>query len=155
MTILLHTSPSVLLNPPVWGVWLSCWTWLCGLLPSGPARCGCPGLLRSDCWQSCSVSWHWWTCWGWTDYCRHYSPFLSDLRPAPSPGDRPERAKTETARGKEREEAQRTQTDMHTNRCMLVSFSARWNAMKVANVQYLCAPNAHKSYSSTVALVRF
>lgn len=32
---------------------------------------------------------------------------------------------TEPAREKEKEEAQRTQKDMHTNRCMLVSFSAQ------------------------------
>lgn len=81
-------TETVLRRSPVWGVWRSCWTWLCGLLPSDPARCGCRGPFRSDCWQSCSGSWRWWTCSGWTDCCLHCSPFLSDLRPVQAPGER-------------------------------------------------------------------
>lgn len=142
---------SVPRNPPVWGVWRSCWTWLCGLLPSGPARCDCPVLFRSDCWQSCSGSWHWWTCWGWTDYCRHYSPFQSALHPSPAPGERAERV-TARERDRVREGKIERRDTEDTDRCAYKPMIAYYflSTVKCSG----SAPNVSKSYFHTLALVR-
>lgn len=148
------TYSSVPHNPPVWGVWRSCWTWLCGLLPSGPARCDCPVLFHSDCWQSCSGSWRWWTCWGWTDYCRHYSPFQFALHPSPAPGERAERVtamERDRVREGQRERRDTEDTDRWTNDFLLFS---QHSEMQWKWHMYLGAPNVSKSYFHTLALVR-